>query len=327
MIDLFIFVLTSFLFYIFVSKISYKLNLVDIPNKRKIHTIPVAFTGGMAMTFTFAFSVYFFDFYDAKINLIFSIGFLMALVGFIDDKYSLNIGGKLSLQIIPVAYLIMIESFSLIQLGEYEYFNLKFNSFAMPFTLLCVLFLINAFNYFDGLNGVLTFSSISVILILYFLVSNENLRLLFVIIIISKSVFLLFNFSVFKLPRLFLGDSGSMLLGFTVAFILIYLANEKIIEPILLAFSISIFVYEFLSINLIRLIKKKNLFTADQDHLHHIIYKRYKSTILTNLVIFGLNIIFFIFGYLSFELINPLLSLILFVVLFFVYFSIRKKYS
>ncbi len=327
MTNLFIFILISFLFFIFISKISYKLNLVDIPNKRKIHKIPVAFTGGMAMTITFAFSVYLFDFHDVKINLIFSIGFLMALIGLVDDKYNLNIGGKLSLQLIPVVYLIIIENFSLIQLGEYEYFKLEFNSFAIPFTLLCVLFLINAYNYFDGLDGVLTFSSISVILILFCLVSDENLRLFLVIILISKSIFLLFNFSVFKLPRLFLGDSGSMLLGFTVAFILIYLANEKKIEPILLAFSISIFVYEFLSINLIRLIKKKHLFTAGQDHLHHIIYDKYKSIILTNLIIFALNIIFFIFGYLSFKLINSLLSLILFLLLFFIYFSVRKKYA
>ena len=324
--NLFIFISISFLFFILICKFSYKLNLVDIPNKRKIHKTPVAYTGGIALALTFVLSVYLFDFNHTKMNLIFTIGFLMAFVGFIDDKYNLNIGSKLSLQIIPVVYLIIMEKFHLSHLGEYGFFQLQLNTFAIPFTLISVLFLINAYNYFDGLNGTLTFSSISVILILYFLVENENIRLFFIIILITKLIFLLFNFSIFKLQRLFLGDSGSMLLGFITSFILIYLANEKKIDPILLAFSISIFVYEFLSINFIRLSKKKHLFTAGKDHLHHIVYKKYNSVILTNLIIFTLNIIFFIFGYLSFKLINSLSALILFIIFFFIYYSIRKKY-
>jgi len=325
--NFFIHICISFLLLFLISKFSYKLNLVDTPNERKIHKTPVANTGGIALAFVFVLSILIFDFSNFKLHLIFTIGFLIALVGFIDDKYNLNIGGKLSLQIIPVVYLIIVGNFNLSNLGEYGLFQINLNAFTIPFTLLSVLFLINAYNYFDGLNGILTFSSISVILIIFFLVDNESTRLFFIVILITKLVFLLFNFSIFKLPRLFLGDSGSMLLGFITSFILIYLANEKKVDPILLAFSVSIFVYEFLSINLIRLSKRRYLFTAGQDHLHHIIYRKYNSLILTNLIIFTLNIIFFIFGYLSFKLLNSLSTLILFIVLFFIYYLIRRKYS
>lgn len=325
--DLIIYIFLNFIIYILISKFSYKFNLVDIPNKRKMHSEPVAFTGGFAMSVVLILSVYIFDFHSTKLNLILSIGFLIALVGFIDDKYNLDIVGKLSLQLIPVVYLIIIENFALQHLGDYDYFKLELNSFSIPFTLLSVILLINAYNYFDGLNGILTVTSVSVLLILYFLVSNENIKLFLVIIIISKLIFLIFNFAIFKLQRLFLGDSGSMLIGFITAFILIFLAEEKKIDPILLAFSISIFVYEFLSINLIRLFKKKHVFTASQDHLHHILLKRYNSLILTNIIIPALNIFLFIIGYISFNFINSLAAFILFIALFIIYFLIRKKYS
>ena len=97
------------------------------------------------------------------------------------------------------------------------------------------------------------------------------------------------------------------------------------VHPILLAFSISIFVYEFLSINLIRIMNKKKIFGAGVDHLHHILLKKNKSLFLTNFLISIMNIIFFIFGYLSFKFINPLSSLILFLVLFIIFFILRKK--
>ena len=317
--------LVSFLILFSVSAISYKLNLLDIPNKRKMHLKPTAYTGGLALCFIYIFAIFLFNFHNQKLDLILSIAFLIGVVGFIDDKYSLNVGGKLSLQIIPIIYLILLENFNLNQIGDYDYFKLELNSFSVPFTLLSVMFLINSFNYFDGLDGTLSFVTISVLGILFFLVPNEKTHLFLITILLPILIFLCFNFSIFKLPKLFFGDSGSLLLGFIISFTVIYLANQKIVHPILLAFSISIFVYEFLSINLIRIINKKKIFDAGRDHLHHILLKKNKSLFLTNFLISIMNIIFFIFGYLSFKFINPLTSLILFMILFMIFFIIRKK--
>jgi len=315
----------SFLILFSLSIFSYKFNLVDIPNKRKMHLKPTAYTGGLALCLIYIFSIYLFDFTDQKLNLILSAAFLIGVVGFIDDKCNLNVGGKLSLQVIPIIYLILLENFNLNQIGDYNYFKLELNSFSVPFTLISVMFLINSFNYFDGLDGTLSFTTISVLSILFFLISNEKIQLFLVIILIPILIFLCFNFSILKLPKLFFGDSGSLLLGFIISFTIIYLANQKIIHPILLAFSISIFVYEFLSINLIRIINKKKIFSAGKDHLHHILFKKNKSLFLTNFLISIMNIIIFIFGYLSFKFINPLTSLILFLFLFIIFFILRKK--
>lgn len=315
----------SFLLIFSFTKISYSYNLLDIPNKRKKHLKPTAYIGGLAISIALVISILLFDVIGDNLNLILSIGFMMAIVGFIDDKFKLNTGGKLSLQIIPIFYLIVIENISLGQLGDYNYFQLKLNSFEIPFTLLCVLLLINAFNYFDGLDGALSFSSISTLTILYFLVPDENIELLIIIIMLPICIFLIFNFSLFNLPKLFLGDSGSLLLGFIISFILIDIANQNLVHPILLAWSIAIFVYEFLAINFQRLKDKKNLFSPGLDHLHYIIFKKTKSVFLTNFSISTTNIIFFIIGYLSFRFINPLTSLILFIIFFIIFILLRQK--
>ena len=308
------------------TKLSYRLNLLDQPNIRKIHKKPTAFTGGIAICFCFLIFLQLTDIFDKSLASILSFAFLISLIGLIDDKYSLNVGGKLSLQIIPIIYLIVFENLSLTSVGDYNYFSLELGSFKIPFTLLCVLFLTNSFNYFDGLDGTLSFTLLSVILILYFLIPIEIIHIYLLIIFIPIFLFLLFNFSLFKLPKLFLGDSGSLMFGFIISFLLIYLANEKYVHPILLGWTVVIFVYEFLAINLIRIHKNQNIFKAGNDHLHHILFYQTKSLFLTNFFITTLNIILFFIGYLSFIFLNKMLSFILFILLFGIYFFLRRSF-
>ena len=317
------FLLTFFLLFV-CAKIGYALNLVDLPNKRKIHLKPTAYTGGIAIIISLLFALQAVDVFDKALSLILSISFLISLVGLIDDKFSLNTGGKLSLQIIPIFYLIIFENLTLNNIGAYNYFILELGSFSVPFTLLCVLFLTNAFNYFDGMDGTLSFTTISVLAILYFLIPDQNFQLFLIMILIPIGIFLCFNFSLLKLPKIFLGDSGSLLLGFIISFILIYLAKEKFIHPILLAWSVAIFVYEFLSINIIRLKNKQNPFKAGTDHLHHRLFEKNKSIFLTNFLISSFNVFLFTIGYLSFSFINELISLILFSAFFIIFLILRN---
>ncbi|WP_440677263.1 glycosyltransferase family 4 protein [Candidatus Pelagibacter sp. HIMB1587] len=330
-----IFLLVNIIILFLSGKISYKLKLVDLPNKRKIHSKATAYTGGITLSIIFLFSIFLFDSFNPNLSLILSIGFLISVVGLIDDKYNLNTGGKLSLQIIPIFYLIFFENFSLAEIGNYGLFILDLGVFSIPFTFLSVLFLINAFNYFDGIDGILSFTTISTLSILYFLVVQENHYLVrdqsteffLAIITLSIIIFLLFNFSILKLPKIFLGDSGSLLLGFVISFILIFFANENLIHPILLAWSVAIFVYEFLSINIIRIKNNQKLFKPGQDHLHHILFRKTKSTLATNFLITLLNITFFAFGYMSYIFFNELISLLLFIILFLIFLLFRNIYS
>ena len=323
-IKLIIYSLLSFLLLFLCAKISYLLNLVDLPNKRKIHSKATAYTGGIAISIILLFALQSLNIFDQNLGLILSLSFLICIVGFVDDKYYLNTGGKLSLQIIPIFYLIVFENLNLNQIGDYDLFRLELGSFVVPFTLLSVLFLTNAFNYFDGLDGTLSLSTITVLAILYFLVPVQNFQLFLIMILVPLIIFLIFNFSLFNLPKLFLGDSGSLMFGFIISFILIYLAKQNFVHPILLAWSVSIFVYEFLSVNILRLKNKQNVFKAGKDHLHHVLYVKTKSIFLTNFLISMINIFLFTIGYFSFSLFNPLISLILFTLLFIIFLYLRN---
>lgn len=324
--SLIIYSILSFFLLFLCAKISYKYNLVDLPHDRKMHSRATAYTGGIAISITYVVSILLFQISIHHLNLILSISFLICIIGFIDDKFDLTVGSKLSLQIIPIFYLIVLQDLSLNHLGDYIYFKLELGSFVIPFTLLSVLLLINAFNYFDGIDGTLSFTSMSVLTILFFLYPNYEFRLILLILSVPILIFLFFNFSLFKLPKMFLGDGGSLFLGFIISFLLIYLANQNLVHPILLAWSIVIFVYEFLSINIIRLKNNRNPFTAGQDHMHHVLYRKTNSVFLTNLFISSMNIIIFMIGYLIYSLVGPLASLILFISLFFVFIFIRNKF-
>jgi UDP-N-acetylmuramyl pentapeptide phosphotransferase/UDP-N-acetylglucosamine-1-phosphate transferase len=133
--------LSIILFYIF-AQLSYKYKLVDLPSQRKLHSNPTAFTGGAILSLIYLVSILLFDFSNSVFSFIISLGFLLALIGFIDDKFDLNVGGKLSLQIFPIFYLIVFHELTLTQLGDYGYFEIEIVSFALPLTLICVLFLL-----------------------------------------------------------------------------------------------------------------------------------------------------------------------------------------
>jgi UDP-GlcNAc:undecaprenyl-phosphate GlcNAc-1-phosphate transferase len=324
--SIFIYSILSFIILILCAIFSYKLNLIDIPTKRKIHTKPTIYTGGIAISIAWVLSIIILDIPDNTLNNILSIGFLISIIGLIDDRYDLNVGGKLSLQIIPIFYLIIFQNLALDHLGNYIYFKLELGTFKIVFTLISVLFLINSFNYFDGLDGTLSFSTISVLSILFFLIPDQNVQYFLTILIIPLCIFLLFNFSILNLPKMFLGDSGSLLIGFVISFLLIYLANKDFAHPILLSWSVAIFVYEFLSINLIRLKNKKDVFKAGKDHLHHLIFAKSKSIFLTNFIMFSANIFLFTIGYLSFLFIGSITSLAVFILCFIIFFILRRDY-
>ena len=298
------YLLFTFLILYFFSYISYKLKLVDIPGKRKKHLEPTAYTGGLALSIVFLIGIKLFNFSDQALDLIVSTSFLISIVGFIDDKYDLNIGSKLSLQAIPIIYLIIFGNISVNSLGNYLNYDLELSSFSIPFTILCVFLVINASNYFDGIDGGLCTTFLSTITIFFLLISEYNIKLFLTIITIPIIIFLFFNFSLFNLPKLFLGDSGSLFLGFVLSFLLIYFENKNLLHPVLIAWSIALLVYEFLSVNIIRIVNKRKIFKPGSDHLHYFILYKTKSVILTNIFMFLTNIILFGLGYFSFQAMN-----------------------
>lgn len=331
MFEYFLLILISIIVIYLISIVSHKLKLFDYPNHRKTHKMPYPYTGGISISCILILLIFYSDFKDNTLHILIMNSSLIAFAGFIDDKYKLNVGNKLIFQFIPIVLTINQTGLMLNSLGEYFLIgNITLGSFSLIFTILSIFLLINAFNYFDGIDGSLGTTTISILIINLYLIYENNIIYLNKLIICFISiivVFLFFNLSKINKIKTFLGDSGSLLLGFLISFLLIYIEKNLHVHPILLAFSISLIVFDFLSVNILRAINNKKIFKPNLDHIHHRLFQANNSIFLTNLILILINLIFFILGLLSFNYVNSLFSLFIFLLSFMTYFLVRLKYK
>lgn len=327
--SIFFLFLISFVILIFLNNIAYKLNFLDLPSKRKIHKKPTPYVGGLMIGLVYLISYLIFDFENYNFSLILIFGFIISIVGFIDDKINLNVISKLFFQSTPILILIFNYDFVVYELGDFKNFSIQLGIFAYIFTLLAVFLLINANNYIDGVDGFAGILFISSIFLIFFNLKDINNSTLFYFLVITVPVivFLFFNLSLLKLPKVFLGDSGSLLLGFILSFTLIISNKFLDIHPVKLAWSVPLIVYDFLSINILRLIERKNIFSPEKKHIQHLILSKTNSVYLTNIIGFLMNLLMGMFGLIIFYFFSKLLSIIFFIILFFIYLVIRIYFS
>lgn len=310
-----------------IIKTSYKLKLTDTPKDRKNHEKPVAYTGGVILSLTFLFVVFITEFDDNYLNLLLSYSILITFSGFIDDKYNVNPGTKILLQIVPI-YLLINQGLFLIDIGTYEIIGkIYLGSFSKIFTLLCCLLMINSSNYSDGIDSLLALISFSIFIsfgcYLIMMSKSETANFLF-IISIPMLIHSIFNFELIKKFKVFLGDSGSNLIGFLISFTAIYMYRYQEIPPTLVIWPLAFLIFEFLTVNIIRFINDKAIFKPGSDHIHYEINKIYgvnNKTVLIILLI--LNLIFSLLGYIFYINLSNLMIIFLYFSSFLLYFYLR----
>ena len=299
------------------------LKYFDKPNVRKIHSTPTLNTGGLII-YLFFFTVISLGEFNQNIEKIISIGFFVCFIGFLDDRINLSPEIKVFLTLAPSIYLIF-NGISINNIGEYEYIGkIYLGKFAIPFLILALGLLINATNYIDGIDGLLLTFFLSCLIYYNFLIEDVNTSNLIKIILLPVILNLILNF----LPRttnlkIFNGDTGSLFIGFFISFMTIELYRGFNIHPAFLIWPLWYPVYDFLFVSVNRLIKKKSIFSPDNSHLHHyILNKVNNSHLFTTTIFLTINFIIIFLGYLISSN-SKLLSLIFFVLGFFIYFAFR----
>ena len=306
--------------------ISIKFSFYDIPNIRKLHKKKTLNTSGLSLYIFLLIVISFYE-YSYNLELIISYGFFIILFGFLDDRKPLSPGVKIICLILPSIFL-LLNGLALNNLGEYEYIGLiKLGKFTFIFRLLAVGLLINAYNYVDGIDGLLSSLAISTIVYIIFLVDDANVNKLLLYLLIPLIINLIFNL----LPqsnnfKIFLGDCGSLFLGFFIAFLLIYVANFHAIHPAYLMWSCWYPVFDFLYITIKRILNNKKFYEPDNEHLHHIILRKLKQKKIITLVLINfINTLTLIMGYQITINIGKIYSLVFFILLFFLYSLTRYK--
>ena len=271
-----------------IIKISRRKNLMDEPGDRSSHLRKIPNLGGVALFLSIAVcaSVFAYELFDLY-KFLFASLVILLYIGVMDDIMVLRAYKKLLVQVI-VSVLIVIGSdvrirslFGVFGVYELNYF------LSVVFSVITFIILINAFNLIDGIDGLA--GAYSVLCSLFFGVSyyrlgvyNYPLVILSVIIIGAVLAFLYYNLSPYRSIRIFMGDTGSMILGFLLAFTAIcfidifidkdirYLPRYHLDSAPVVAVAILILpIIDTLNVIIIRLSQKRSPFEADKNHIHH----------------------------------------------------------
>ena len=291
-------ILTTFiftaLFMPIVKKIAIFIGAMDIPNERKIHKVPIPRLGGIGIYGGFLLGYMLFGQHSVQMNAILIGSFIILVTGIFDDikpvpaKYKL-IGQIVGAAIIPLYGGILLKDIS--AFGMY----LDFGIFAYPITILFIVAIINCINLIDGLDGLSSgISSIYFLTvgIIGLLLNNSNgLDVSLTFIMLGSTLgYLVHNFPPAKI---FMGDSGSMFLGYIIAVIALLgfknITLTSVIIPILL---LAIPIMDTLFAILRRAINHKPLGMPDKNHFHHQLLKLNLSKRKTVLLIYLIDILF-----------------------------------
>tara|TARA_B110000285_G_C15100670_1_gene604828 strand:- start:6 stop:1064 length:1059 start_codon:yes stop_codon:yes gene_type:complete len=249
----------------------------DFLKPQAFHKEPVARVGGLAILFLFSlFILFYFLIFDIFLKDYFTISLLLFFLGFLDDvKIKINPNIRLVFMLTLLVFCINIFSIEITRSG-FEFLNLwlENNIFQVCFVLLCFLFIINGANLVDGFNGLLAIHFLlinSIFLIINLFNQNENISIILFAQIVIVLSFLLFNF---PKAKIFLGDSGSYLLGTLVVLnsIKTYELNTNV-SPLFFAGVLFYLFYEVFFSFIRKTVLKTSPLKPDKNHLHMLLYR------------------------------------------------------
>ncbi len=288
---------------------------MDSPTERSSHSIPTPNLGGAAFFIALFMSFYFIEGYDNS-NLIMSIIpglIILFIVGLKDDLVILSPVTKLSAQVVSALFLVWHESFRAINLYGFMGFEGLSLFTSTILAVVITVTIINAVNLIDGIDGLASTVSIIIMSVLgwlFFLVQDYFLSLICAVMVGSLLAFLRYNLSTDK--KIFMGDTGSMILGFLISFLVIRLFNLEPNSIQLLPFQeqnlpyvvtaiLIIPIFDTIRVFFIRIMLKKNPFSADRNHIHHLIIDYYEVSHRRTSFIIGVTnfLVIILFSYLA----------------------------
>jgi UDP-GlcNAc:undecaprenyl-phosphate/decaprenyl-phosphate GlcNAc-1-phosphate transferase len=312
-------------------------------NFRSSHKRITPNLGGITFYLIFILSLYFIHSFDSN-NVIFAIlpgCTILFYIGLKDDLMVLSPSTKLLAQILAAVFLVFHNSFVITHLfGVFNIYDVPiFLGYIL--SILTIVFIINAFNLIDGIDGLAGLISIAIFIpfgIIFYFSEIYFLYLLAIILIASIIAFLYFNFS--KKKKIFMGDSGSLVIGFLIAAMFLRFFTMKEINKEMLNLSLSntiitaisfIFIpfLDTIRVFTIRILNKKSPFHADKNHIHHLIIEKLGlNHIKTSFLLFGIQVVTSLLFYsLNYYLKtwSFILIFLLYLHLFLLFFWLLKK--
>jgi len=322
---LFLLLVTYFAYQLLIKFAKY-LKLIDIPNARSTHINPTIRGFGVVIFSSIGLTLLVFDpaMFSKHPNLLSAV-MLIGLLGLIDDIRETPPIIKI-ITLIVVYMFLYAEGFLINYLGVYLGTSINLNLIvAILFSTSAIVAFTNAFNLIDGLDGLSGLVAIIIFLSFLFIGITNNDQLLItipVLFIASLCVFLFYNWSP---AEVFLGDSGSLMIGFIISVLGIRSLNY--IEPISILYITAVPIIDALFVYMRRLLDGKSPFKADKLHCHHILLAYLNGNVKKTVLIIAL--IQFIFSALGVFFVrnvsDSFLALLMFVVIYIsIYFYLNR---
>ena len=259
------------------------IDLLDIPNRRKVHKVGTPSMGGIAFISALLFTLLFvFSISDlAELKFLIAGLVIIFVLGIRDDISSLDAKQKIVVQLLAAFLVVEYAGFYLQDVQGFLGIHELPPLLGKALTIFIIIALTNAFNLIDGIDGLAGGISLVALLFLginFFHSGHSALSLIAITLASGIIAFLYFNWYPSKI---FMGDTGSMSLGFVLAIFLVAFINisrpilaEDISAPIAISVSMLIVpIYDTLRVMTKRLSEGRSPFKPDKNHIHHVLLK------------------------------------------------------
>ena len=276
-----------------IKRVAIFVGAMDIPDKRKVHKVPMPRLGGLGIYGGFLLGYMIFGEHTAIMNSVLIGSFVLLITGMIDDIKP--VPAKIKFLFQTVAALIVVFYGNLL-LSDISFFGIyiDFGYFAYPITIMFILGCINCMNLIDGLDGLASGISSIFFLTIGIIACFQNrtgLSVVLTFIMLGSTLgFLVHNFNPAKI---FMGDSGSMFLGFIISVITLLGFKTLITSSIIIPLCILIVpILDTLCAIIRRKLKGESIDTPDKCHFHHQFLRRNMSVKVTVLIIYLITALF-----------------------------------
>jgi UDP-GlcNAc:undecaprenyl-phosphate GlcNAc-1-phosphate transferase len=306
-----------------------KLGLMDTPNYRKQHGSKVPLIGGISVYIGIMASVLMFTEGSGFMIFLITAGSLL-LIGIVDDLVDVDPKIRLILYTLLLFISLYFDDIKIMSLGDILGFGvISLGMLSIPFTVFAIMGGMTSYNFMDGMDGVLGVISVITLAIISWLSYEYDVNDLYMLSNIMLSAmlcFLVFNLMAGK-RKVFLGDSGSVMVGFSVSWMLVILSQNPInaIYPITVLYILSIPVMDIFSVIYRRKRRGVSLMKPDNSHIHHILKRTGMKEIYVLATIgFGTFLMAFIGIFLQKTSTSEVVMFILYLVILFLYVAVSS---
>lgn len=324
----FIFIFLLFIVMLLIGALlqAFKLKAPSIPN-RSSHSKDAYLGGGLYISIGLLLLIFLFNL-NTEVRWIIFGAIIFGVIGIIDDFFIINFKSKLIVQILITSIFLYWNNLYLIKL-DFGFITISIGWIGLIISTLAVLLVINAFNYFDGLDGLYLFMFLTMVIILKTLLQGSDYKDLFLALGIMCLIFIIANFAMIGIPKQFLGDGGNYILSFFISSFYLHSiqTNNFPVDFKGQVFGLWFFgllFFEFLAVGIIRLLQKKSIFSPDRSHLHHLILVKFNQHALASFITTIIYLLLTLIG-LVMTIYYPNFSFALFIFLMVVYLFIRVR--